>query len=371
MSENENTETSSSSDENEGNDAETDLQRLNKLRNTEFMEENKQTTTSSVVFQELLHKIEQVPNNEDRRDRIRQGISLCDELIDIIEKTTSFALDDFDDCWQPLSKIMLDIESIVLVKDEALFIHEIFFALLDLLSKTQIRSYLNNDPCLEIQHNICYRCLTNVLLTLASKTAQSVSLTYDDLAPCKYTDTFCAMHNRANLDLKNGLMDEEPETVKNKTTRLILSFFLNLTYSTVIVPWLLNIGLIKSILGWLKMRKLSSTIIQKIIIIIHNISRHDDGADELKKFDGLLIIKSFQVIRVNDFNRETDLFLWMTIALLSTPEQIRLDSKRINKTLNTLLQITINADKVSLTEKEISVIMSLIFSVRYYSLAKI
>jgi len=90
------------------------------------MEKNEQTTTSGVAFQELLRKIEVSNNEDDRRNRISQGISLCNELIDIVEKTTLFTFDDFQNCWESLSKILSTFESNVAVEDEKSFVREVF-----------------------------------------------------------------------------------------------------------------------------------------------------------------------------------------------------------------------------------------------------
>ncbi|CAF3969817.1 unnamed protein product, partial [Rotaria sp. Silwood1] len=84
---------------------------------------------------------------------------------------------------------------------------------------------------------------------------------------------------------------------------------------------------------------------RQIVNIIHNISRHDDGADELKKFDGLLILKDIQSKYSSVLGNEENLIISMAIILLSTPQQIRSDNKRMNKILTQLLQIIIEAAK--------------------------
>ncbi len=234
---------------------------------------------------------------------------------------------------------------------EKLFMREIFFALFDLLSKPQILSYINDYRNAKMRYQLFYKRVTDLLLQLAPKTCTKAPLTYDDIAPRNYSNTLCAICKRANHDLKSGLLAEDPTDENTETTYYILSLFWNLAYCTVVVPWLLDIGLIKNILEWLKITRISSSTIHRIISIIHNITRHEDGVDEFKKFDGFLIVKSFQVIRVNDIKTETNLVLLMTTVFLSTPEQIRLDNKRINKTLNQLLQIAIEASQVSFTKR--------------------
>ncbi|CAM4901135.1 unnamed protein product [Rotaria socialis] len=79
--------------------------------------------------------------------------------------------------------------------------------------------------------------------------------------------------------------------------------------------------------------------------IIHNISRHDDGAAEINSLDGLAILKNFQNNNSHTLNDTNNLLISMAIALLSTPKQIRSDNKRMNRILNRLLQITMEASE--------------------------
>jgi len=211
---------------------------------------------------------------------------------------------------------------------------------------------LNDDPPIKPPHKLCYKYVTDRFLILAVKTVSFVPLTNDDIITRKYTDTFCTMYKRVKRNLQSGSLIERPKFDPNETTDVVLSFLCNLAYRTVIVPWFLGIGLIESMLECLKIMRPSQPV-HRIIWTIHNISRHDDGADELRKFDGLSIVKDFQIKRPDDLNDESSLDLSITIALLSTSEQIRSDNKRKNKILNQLLQVTIDADKVSFAKKKL------------------
>jgi hypothetical protein len=165
----------------------------------------------------------------------------------------------------------------------------------------------------------------------------------------KYTETFVAMYKRLERYLKSQSQTKESANDTNQTENFILLFFWNVSDSTIVVPWLLDIGLVKMMLEFLKIGALAPGIIVKISAIIHNISRHDDGADELNKFSGLLILKDFQNSGAEMLNDDSNLNISMAIALISTSEQIRSDNKRMNKVLNQLLQMTINAIEVSFT----------------------
>lgn len=103
----------------------------------------------------------------------------------------------------------------------------------------------------------------------------------------------------------------------------------------------------------LKIKSLPADMVHKIISILHNVARHDDGTDELRKLDGTALIKSLQTFRIDDFEEKTNLILSMTVALLSTSEEIRSDNKRRNRILNQLLQMTIEAAEVSFLQNKL------------------
>jgi len=77
--------------------------------------------------------------------------------------------------------------------------------------------------------------------------------------------------------------------------RRILSFFWNLSDITVLIPILLKCDLAKRVVRWLSQAPM---IIDKdrrpFISIVHNIARHDDGADELNKHDAINAIKQYR-----------------------------------------------------------------------------
>lgn len=77
-----------------------------------------------------------------------------------------------------------------------------------------------------------------------------------------------------------------------------------------------------------------------IISIINNISRHDDGIKQLNALNAVDIIKVFQS---QTENHKLNTKCCMTLALLSTPEQIKNDRKRMNSVLDTLLEMVYNA----------------------------
>ncbi|CAM4787618.1 unnamed protein product [Rotaria magnacalcarata] len=238
--------------------------------------------------------------------------------------------------------------------------HRIALAVLDLLCKRQIFSYLNNDSHLEIPRKEVYKCLTNMLLCLAYEQIFVAPFTNSDSSSNKYSNLFSTMYKRVERNLQIINDTEEPTVIEDQTTTLILNFFWNMSDRTIIVPWVLGIGLTKAMLSCLEIVGLPLYATQSIINIIHNISRHDDGADEINKFDGLHVLKNIPSENSNALDDDTNLVISMAIALLSTPNQIRSDNKGMNKILNQLLQATIEAAEVSFRKT--------IFPQRYNSL---
>ncbi|CAF3273591.1 unnamed protein product [Rotaria sp. Silwood2] len=88
--------------------------------------------------------------------------------------------------------------------------------------------------------------------------------------------------------------------------------------------------------------------VRPLISIIHNISRHDDGISRLNSFDALNLIKKFKNDIFDTYSSLKDeiiILSSMTLALLSTPEEIKKDRKRMNDILDQLLQIIIDTSQ--------------------------
>ncbi|CAF0945863.1 unnamed protein product [Rotaria sordida] len=111
---------------------------------------------------------------------------------------------------------------------------------------------------------------------------------------------------------------------------------------TIVVPSLLRAGFGKSVIEWLNYPTLTETARRPIVSIVHNLSRHDNGADELNKYGAIEIINQMQ--QLDNVRQSTMLLInTMALALLSTPNQIKTDPKGIKPILDELLQITIHA----------------------------
>ena len=303
-----------------------------------FTKGNKRTNKSDTIFQGLVRKLRSI--NNDRLTCIRQTLSLAHEFLALIDKATPIDYDDVQTSMQLFAANLSMFQSIVQTGNEKLFAYEIFFALLDLLSKPQILSCLaNRQSNLTVLHK-SYTYLTNLLSTLVANVTPHIPLIKNDIAAQKYSDTFSLMCNRVKYDLQSS-------AGSTRTTDCLLSMFWNLTDQIIIIDWFLNINFVRNMFECLQAVDLSSAIASQIIGIIYNIARHDRGADELNKCDGFRLLRNIQLRGTSLLNEDNDLTISMAITLLSTSGQIHSDDKRMNKILNQLLQITIKATEVS------------------------
>ncbi|CAF1502375.1 unnamed protein product [Adineta ricciae] len=130
-------------------------------------------------------------------------------------------------------------------------------------------------------------------------------------------------------------------------SQLIQSMILQITnYSnqTILVPCLIKPDYPSSVLNWINRlpNEQSSPSYKHLIGIIYNISRHDEGVQILNALDATNKLKEFQ----KDHRiAEIDIICAMTMALLSTPEQIKNERKRMNNILDQLLEIVNDASK--------------------------
>ncbi|CAF2641660.1 unnamed protein product [Rotaria sp. Silwood2] len=117
----------------------------------------------------------------------------------------------------------------------------------------------------------------------------------------------------------------------------ILRLLWDLADQTRLVPTLLKCGLAKRVIGWLAQSAMLTDESRKpLISIVHNIARHDDGVDELNKHGAIDVIETMD---------SRILVISMTLAFLSSPEQLKRDKKGMNAVLNQLLQLVMDSAK--------------------------
>ncbi|CAF4259634.1 unnamed protein product [Rotaria sp. Silwood2] len=129
----------------------------------------------------------------------------------------------------------------------------------------------------------------------------------------------------------------EKDFVLSSISIEILRLLWDFADQTRLIPTLLKCGLAKRVIGWLaQSAMLKDESRQPLISILHNIARHDDGVDELNKHGAIDVIETMD---------SRILVISMTLAFLSSPEQLKRDKKGMNAVLNQLLQLVMDAAK--------------------------
>ncbi|CAF3332893.1 unnamed protein product [Rotaria socialis] len=274
------------------------------------------------ALEQLLNKVQQIwSNNDNHQDVVTQAVSLFNQSIDIVDKITFTNSKDLQTLVTLLERIEAAFRKIIYMDDELILLRKIFFALFDLLSKPQFCAYLKDDQHTKTSHKEAYRYIIAVLINLLRLRLADTPMVVADSTIRRYTDILSAMYKRVQININ-------PNTYDKHTVDKIVSF------------------LFKAILECLTLIDINSKgTTLSFIGIIHNISRHDNGAAEINSLDGLAILKNFQNNNSHTLNDTNNLLISMAIALLSTPKQIRSDNKRMNRILNRLLQITMEASE--------------------------
>lgn len=281
------------------------------------------------------------------QDHMEQLLKLWRQLIDHIEKLAETDQKCFDDCFKIATAPMISDDFFSQMKYDEQFASTISFGILDLLNDPRNLHYLSGLQYItDFQRNI-YKLITSLFLWIIMQSVPYTSFKNDDFNAHRYTDLFVNLLMGVENELRSLSTNSSIEESLSEQTDYTLDLFWNLSDQTIIVPWLLDVNMAEKGLEWLKIPNLSQDVLYKVFHIIHNLSRHDEGAERLEKLNALQVIREFQnnpTVRTDD---GITLLLSMIMALLSTPDQIRSDNKRMNKILNQLLQMIMNAARVS------------------------
>jgi hypothetical protein len=233
-------------------------------------------------------------------------------------------------------KVFSDINETDLFNNDKEFSRQTFFGYLDLLNTLEIQQFLTALSLSTIADSIRE---SNIYIILFNLTVLCQFVHFvDDGLDDKYNSLFNAMRIHVEQKLQNAMPQKSTQAVHQR----ILSLIWNLSDHTVTVPSLLRAGFGKSVLEWLNNPTLTDTGRRPMVSIVHNLSRHDDGADELNKYGAIETINRIQQLGSVRQSKVT-LLNTMSLALLSTPEQIKADPTGTKTILNQLLQITMNA----------------------------
>jgi hypothetical protein len=275
-------------------------------------------------------------DSETMKKRLKQSISLWHELLNMANHANEKNKNDFDLNRILVVKVFSDINETDLFNNDKEFSRQTFFGYLDLLNTFEIQQFLTALSLSTIADSIRE---SNIYIILFNLTVLCQFVHFvDDGLDDKYNSLFNAMRIHVEQKLQNAMPQKSTQAVHQR----ILSLIWNLSDHTVTVPSLLRAGFGKSVLEWLNNPTLTDTGRRPMVSIVHNLSRHDDGADELNKYGAIETINRIQQLGSVRQSKVT-LINTMSLALLSTPEQIKADPTGTKTILNQLLQITMNA----------------------------
>ncbi|CAF4119036.1 unnamed protein product [Rotaria sp. Silwood2] len=304
------------------------------------------------ICQQLFDKFEyfkketaMLSDSETMKKRLNQSISLWNELLNMannVNKQNKFC---FDANRALVTKVFSDINETDLFNNDNDFSRQIFFGYLDLLNTSEIQQFLTTLAPSTLADAIRESNIY-ILLFILSTLCRSIIFLDSDIAD-QYNPLLNAMRVHVDQKLQTTVLQQHANERLISVHQRILLLLWDSSDRTVVVPSLLRTGFGKSVIEWLNYPTLTDTARRPIVSIVHNLSRHDNGVDELNKYGAIETINQMQQL---DSVRQSTMLLinTMALALLSTPNQIKADPTGTKPILDQLLQITINA---SIAEK--------------------
>jgi hypothetical protein len=267
---------------------------------------------------------------EDIKTAIQEMLHLWPEVLAAGDKAT----DDELFTLNVSRAILTQVFTIVLSKDlfhkDHLLIREIFFACFNILVN-HANIFQNNNSTF-IDSNV------RLLMKMVTSISSSVHFQHGDLSEIADQKLLIAMREHIDQDSKH-----------DNLTDGIISLIWNLSDRTILVPVLLDTGYANSVVQWIKDRKMKfrDDKLDAPIHILHNLSRHDDGIDQLNTYDALKVIEEIQIesVACDDAN-DMRIHIAMIRALLTDVNQIKIDGTNYpNQIVNMLVQLSTKAAK--------------------------
>jgi hypothetical protein len=270
----------------------------------------------------------------DDDDKVRKATSvvlrLWPQILKIADQATDDELFELNISRSAITQVFSVALSKESLQQDHRFIREIFFACFELLSDHADIFRRAQSAFLDSNVRLIVKMLTAVVSSTQFKST--------DFAREKDQDLFCAI--REHVD--NGNAQDE-------LTDELMSCIWNLSDKTVLVPILLKTGYTSSVLEWVQMRekKFKEDKIDAPIHILHNLSRHDDGIDQLNRYNTLAVIGKIQVkSRTNADTDDLTLHVAMIHALLSDASEIKSDASHYpDRIVDMLIQLSVDCSK--------------------------
>ncbi|CAF0902407.1 unnamed protein product [Rotaria sordida] len=268
------------------------------------------------------------------KNAIQEILHLWPEVLTAVDKATDDELFTLNISRAVLTQVF----TIVLSKDffnkDHLLVREIFFTCFNILvNHVYIFKNTNSTP-----RNIFIDSNVRLLMKMLTSITSLVKFQNEDFSKINDYQLFIAIREHIDQDFKH-----------DNLTDGIISFIWNLSDRTILVPLFINTGYVNSIIQWIKTReiKFRDDKLNAPIHILHNLSRHDDGINQLNIYNALKIIDDIKT-ETNKYDNPDDLTIHIAMirALLTNINQIKNDSKKYsNKILNMIIKLCIDAAK--------------------------
>ena len=277
---------------------------------------------------------------EDSKKKLTESILRWKELLRTVDIVEASNKKDFDQQRTLLTQVFSDAHGTDVLKNDRDFARQTFFRYLDVLDTPEIRAFLTAESLTSLADSI-RESNVYILINILWSICETVRFVDNDI-PDQYTSLLDALRLHIEQKLRSNQSSILKKSVVKNLHESILKFIWNLSDQSVVVPSLLRAGLGESTMEWWVNPKLTSSERRAMVSIIHNISRHDEGADELNKYSALEILKQWQK-EDSAGQWEVSLIMTMSLAHLSSPDQIKADPTGTKNMLDQLLQTTINA----------------------------
>ena len=276
---------------------------------------------------------------EDSKKRLSDSIIRWGEILLTVNTADQDNKKEFDDSCVLSIKTFSNVQQLNIFENDSVFARQIFFDYLEILDIPAIHHFLNATSWTTLSDAIFDANVYSIIYIIITL-VEYVQFHSNDL-PEKYDSLLNSMRIYVEQRLQSS---PSTFTDRNNLHSAILTFIWNLADQTLVVPCLIRTGFGKSILERFRSPILSDRDRESMISIIHNLSRHDEGVDELNKYDGIGLIKSWQQQTTNN-KWEITFITTMTMTHLYSPDQIKADPSGTKSNLDQLLQVTIHGAK--------------------------
>ena len=217
---------------------------------------------------------------------------------EILQLPASNAQACYEECAR-LLPILVKSSDFITSRKEIDVARENFFLCVTYFNQPHIKNYLLlNKEQQELPENQIYYEHVYYLLLIVSQTVLFVP--FESISDQQFINNHIELFSFL-IDRVDKNMPENTSTVIQKDYSLenlnygILNFLWNITDRTVLIPILIKCDLAKRIVSWISQ---ADMLIEKhrepLISIAYNIALHDDGTDELNKYDAIQVIKRYQ-----------------------------------------------------------------------------